>query len=126
MPAATALSFRPLAAATAPGARAYHTGDLGQVSVHGCFEIQGRLDRQLKFMGARIQPEEIEAVLCRHPKVTGAAVTIEFPESPGTANPSIPHGRQGFGYYCRQAFYCSANCPLGWCRPASIGCPPSP
>lgn len=40
--------------------RAYKTGDIGIYNVQGNIEFLGRLDRQLKLNGLRIEPEEIE------------------------------------------------------------------
>lgn len=44
--------------------RIYRTGDLGRLR-NGTLEVLGRLDRQLKINGVRIEPGEIEAVLQR-------------------------------------------------------------
>ncbi len=52
-----------------PGARLYRTGDRARMRPDGTFEYLGRLDRQLKIRGQRIEPGEIEAVLNRHPLV---------------------------------------------------------
>jgi len=42
--------------------RLYKTGDLGRWN-NGCLEVTGRIDRQVKVRGVRVDPEEIEAVL---------------------------------------------------------------
>src|SRR4029077_20053523 len=57
------------------GRRAYRTGDLG-VTDHadGLLSCAGRLDRQLKLRGSRIELEEIEAHLRAVPGVDDAAV----------------------------------------------------
>jgi len=44
------------------GARWYRTGDLGRRDDEGLLHFAGRLDRQVKVRGARVQPEELEAV----------------------------------------------------------------
>lgn len=61
--------------ATEPGARRYRTGDLGVVTADGVLEVVGRLDRQLKIRGFRVEPGEIEATLATHPDVAAVAVT---------------------------------------------------
>lgn len=44
--------------------RLYRTGDLGRWN-HGVLEVIGRLDRQVKIRGVRVEPSEIEVVLKR-------------------------------------------------------------
>jgi amino acid adenylation domain-containing protein len=51
------------------GARAYRTGDLGRLLPEGILEYLGRLDRQLKIRGFRVEPGEVEATLSTHPAV---------------------------------------------------------
>jgi len=60
----------------APGGRRYLTGDLARRTLHGAFEVLGRLDDQLKLAGHRIEPGEVEAALLRLPGVRSAAVAI--------------------------------------------------
>jgi amino acid adenylation domain-containing protein/thioester reductase-like protein len=61
--------------ATELGARRYRTGDLGTWTEDGNLEVVGRIDRQLKIRGFRVEPGEIEATLAGHPLVHNVAVT---------------------------------------------------
>lgn len=53
--------------------RLYRTGDLVRTARHSTVFL-GRMDRQLKRRGQLVAPEEVEAVLCRHPAIEAAAV----------------------------------------------------
>jgi amino acid adenylation domain-containing protein len=75
-PDLTAERFLPHPFSPAPGARLYRSGDLGRHRPDGELEFLGRADRQLKIRGYRIEPEEVEAVLRRHPAVREAAVAV--------------------------------------------------
>ncbi|MEU5534177.1 amino acid adenylation domain-containing protein [Streptomyces sp. NPDC020362] len=59
-----------------PGARLYNTGDLARVLPTGDVEVLGRVDRQVKLRGFRIELEEVESVLGQHPDVQAAAVVV--------------------------------------------------
>jgi acyl-coenzyme A synthetase/AMP-(fatty) acid ligase len=52
----------------------YYTGDRGRFRPDGVLEISGRLDDQIKIRGARVEPDEIAAVLSQHEAVRQAAV----------------------------------------------------
>ncbi len=54
--------------------RVYKTGDLVRYKDDGRLEFLGRRDHQIKINGFRIEPEDIEVCLCRHPAVKQAVV----------------------------------------------------
>lgn len=75
-PELTADRFRPDPFDDTPGARIYRTGDLVRWLPSGELEYLGRLDRQLKVRGYRIEPGEIEAAAERLPGVAQAFVAV--------------------------------------------------
>jgi len=60
----------------APGGRLYRTGDAVKLLPQGTLQYLGRVDRQVKISGVRMELGEIEAVLQRHPSVGAAAVVV--------------------------------------------------
>ncbi|MGE3727465.1 MAG: thioester reductase domain-containing protein [Candidatus Sericytochromatia bacterium] len=58
------------------GLRFYRSGDRVRLLAGPQYEFCGRLDRQLKWHGQRLEPEEIEAVLLQQPGLSRAAVFI--------------------------------------------------
>ena len=60
-----------------PGGRLYRTGDLAVHLPDGNFRFLGRVDQQVKVRGYRIELQEIEALLGRHPAVQEAMVLVK-------------------------------------------------
>jgi amino acid adenylation domain-containing protein len=60
----------------------YLTGDRGRYLPDGTLEILGRIDRQIKIRGVRVEPGEIGALLNRHPHIQ-ATVVIAREDIPG-------------------------------------------
>jgi amino acid adenylation domain-containing protein/non-ribosomal peptide synthase protein (TIGR01720 family) len=56
------------------GARMYKTGDLARYLSDGNIEYLGRVDQQVKVLGHRVEPGEIEAALAKHTSVKACAV----------------------------------------------------
>ena len=75
-PEQTAERFVPHPFPPVPGARLYRTGDRARAFLNGEIELLGRVDRQVKVRGYRIEVEEIEARLLRHPEVEAARVVV--------------------------------------------------
>lgn len=73
-PDLTSERFIPNPFSTAPGVRLYQTGDRVRYLPDGRLEYLGRLDKQVKLRGYRVEPAEIEAVLARHDSVREAVV----------------------------------------------------
>jgi amino acid adenylation domain-containing protein len=59
-----------------PGATLYKTGDRGRVLADGGLEFLGRVDRQLKIRGQRVELGEVEAALAAVPGVGESAVVV--------------------------------------------------
>ncbi|MFF4215240.1 amino acid adenylation domain-containing protein [Streptomyces nondiastaticus] len=103
-PELTAARFVRVPAAE-PHGLLYRTGDRAVWTADGTLEYRGRLDRQVKLRGHRIELDEVEARLRTHPEVGEAAVEIEAgtltayvtPAEPGRALP-LPALRA----YCAQ------------------------
>ncbi|BBZ48182.1 AMP-binding protein [Mycobacterium parmense] len=76
MPELTAKGF-PVADHGDGPARWFHTGDLVSRGDNGLLYSLGRADEQVKVLGVRVHPAEVEAQLNAHPAVTGAVVVGE-------------------------------------------------
>ncbi|MFJ9471258.1 non-ribosomal peptide synthetase [Streptomyces caniferus] len=60
-----------------PGGRLYRSGDLVRTHPSGALEFHGRIDRQVKIRGVRIEPGEIESAALRCAGVRQAAVIAQ-------------------------------------------------
>ncbi|MFN8024434.1 MAG: amino acid adenylation domain-containing protein [Acidimicrobiales bacterium] len=80
-PELTADRFRPDPFSSLPGARMYRTGDLVRWDLGADVEYLGRMDRQVKYRGYRIEPAEVEGVLEQHPQVARAIVGVHGEET---------------------------------------------
>jgi amino acid adenylation domain-containing protein len=76
LPELTAKGF-PVADRGSGPARWFHTGDLVFRGEHGLLYSRGRADEQVKVLGVRVHPAEVEAQLNTHPAVAGAVVVGE-------------------------------------------------
>jgi amino acid adenylation domain-containing protein len=93
-PALTAERFLPDGLSGEAGARLYRTGDLVRFQDDGRLDYLGRIDRQVKLHGVRIELGEVEAALAAHPAVRETAVVMR---TDGAATPrlvayAIPRG----------------------------------
>ena len=79
-----------------PGALLYRTGDRVRWIPGGELEFLGRLDRQVKIRGHRIEPGEVEQALAELPGVTAAAVVV-VPDGPGAELLAAVCGQPGIG-----------------------------
>ncbi len=77
------LTARKLVSAPDGKGMAYRTGDLVSRRADGVLLFHGRIDRLLKYRGHRVEPGEIETILCRHPQVKEAVVFLSTHPSLG-------------------------------------------
>jgi amino acid adenylation domain-containing protein len=73
-PRLTEERFLPDVFSNRPGAHIYRTGDLGRMLADGRIEFHGRVDGQEKIRGHRVEPDEVAAILKKHPEVCSCAV----------------------------------------------------
>lgn len=76
LPDRTAAGFRVSDHGDGP-ARWFHTGDIVTRGRSGLLYGHGRIDEQVKVLGVRVHPAEVEAHLNAHPAVAGAVVVGE-------------------------------------------------
>jgi hypothetical protein len=76
-PALTADRFLPDPFSGDSGARLYRTGDVARRLADGALEYLGRVDRQVKLRGYRVELGEVEAALLRQEGVREAAAEVE-------------------------------------------------
>lgn len=74
LPDSTAHSFLPDPFSAVPGARMYRTGDRGMRRPDGEIAFHGRIDRQTKIRGQRVELDEVSSLLMNHPTVDFATV----------------------------------------------------
>ncbi len=75
------LSAERFPAHPAGSGRVYRTGDRARWRADGRLEFLGRIDRQVKILGHRVEPDEVESVLSRHPAVGSVAVVAQTKEN---------------------------------------------
>jgi hypothetical protein len=85
-PELTAKKFLPDPFINNPGARLYCTGDRARWLPDGQIEYIGRVDNLIKIQGYRIEPNEVIAVLDRHPAILASAVVAR---RDGMENPRL-------------------------------------
>jgi amino acid adenylation domain-containing protein len=76
-PGATAQRFLPDPFAGVPGARMYRTGDLVRRRADGALVFLGRVDRQVKVRGHRVEPAEVEEALRGDGRVVDVVVLAD-------------------------------------------------
>ncbi|MCC5996632.1 MAG: amino acid adenylation domain-containing protein [Oceanicaulis sp.] len=84
-PALTAERFLPLPDPSRPGARMYRTGDRVRLRPDGRLDFIGRLDRQVKLRGFRVELDEVEAALRALEQVQDARAGL----APGAQGPVL-------------------------------------
>jgi len=75
-PDLSAEKFLPDPFSAVPGRLMYRTGDFVRQRSDGVVEFVGRVDRQVKIRGKRVELDEVEALLRRLPQVADAAAIV--------------------------------------------------
>jgi amino acid adenylation domain-containing protein len=78
LPDSTERSFVPDPFRGTSGAHMYRTGDRGVRRLDGEIEFHGRLDRQTKIRGQRVELDEIASILIHHPRIDFATAIINI------------------------------------------------
>ena len=91
-PGLTATRFVPNPVNDEPGERLYRSGDLVRHLADGNLDFLGRVDRQVKLRGFRVEPGEVEAALRAHPEVRQAVVVLrrDLPAGPALVAYVVP------------------------------------
>ncbi|MFF2328568.1 MULTISPECIES: AMP-binding protein [unclassified Streptomyces] len=89
-PATEAAFFHDVFDPHSPTGRLYRSGD-GVIVENGCVRYLGRLDRQVKVAGVRMELGEIEAALRRHAAVADCAVVAVADRTRGTGKELVGH-----------------------------------
>ena len=82
LPEAAAERFVTDPIAPGHGGKCYRTGDRGRILPNGEIELLGRTDHQIKILGFRIEPGEIESVLREHQDISEAVVLARDDTAP--------------------------------------------
>ena len=80
----------------------YRTGDLARMSLNGDIEIIGRLDRQLKLHGIRIEPGHLEALLQQLSSVSDSRIFIHGDQICACIVSQDPHGVEVAGEHLKR------------------------
>ncbi len=75
-PALTAEKFIPNPFSNEPGARLYRSGDRARYLADGELEYIGRVDKQIKIRGYRVETGEVETALMSHPNIKNVVVNF--------------------------------------------------
>lgn len=92
-PALTAERFVPHPFSDQAGTRLYRTGDLARYLPDQTIEFRGRLDRQVKLHGYRVELDEVQGILQQQPAVKACVVEMREERSgvPGLAAYIVLH-----------------------------------
>ena len=91
-PARSAEALIDLRLPSLPGTRFYRTGDLVRRLPGGEYAYLGRADHQVKVLGHRVEPGEVEAALRRHPGIVHAIAMGWPPDGAATGLVAFVHG----------------------------------